>query len=455
MTDTVASDVLRGVGAISQEVGLTKREAYYKLEKGIIPAGKDGSQWVASRKKLREHYATPCIDQRHTGVAASSARGCHGDGPGCRERACCHRPGPLRESGGIGDPGRSSMSINGGRFAVSRDVFEHHLFKKEPFTECQAWIWLVGQAAWKPRRVRATSGRSVQIVDLDRGQLCLALRFIRDAWRWQSEKRVRTFLRRLETDAMIAVQTDTLQNVITVCNYDAYQFATAEPDAHSDAQADAQETHTGRKLKKDNKSKNDKKRKEVYTLGFDEWYAVYPRKKQPSDARKAYAQIIASGTVTEAELLIRTKAFATWWQARPVDEHRYIPYPASWLNKAGFADELDRPPVSQSRTKVGRPISPEIAARREHFGLQPARPGSVADAGELMLCELQERERAGRASAARVVGSSSSADSGTANQPEPSSPGNEWTRPARLVADATQQADALFGPASWSRPSLA
>jgi hypothetical protein len=57
MTDTVASDVLRGVGAISQEVGLTKREAYYKLEKGIIPAGKDGSQWVASRKKLREHYA--------------------------------------------------------------------------------------------------------------------------------------------------------------------------------------------------------------------------------------------------------------------------------------------------------------------------------------------------------------------------------------------------------------
>jgi hypothetical protein len=298
------------------------------------------------------------------------------------------------------------MSSNGGRFAVSRDVFDHPVFKKEPFTECQAWIWIIGQAGWKPRRIRATSGRSVQMVDLERGQFCLALRFIRDALRWSSEKRVRTFLNRLERQGMIAVRRDALQNVVTVCNYDAYQFATSE----TDAQGDAQEAHNGRKLKKENKSKNDKKSKEVHTLGFDDWYAVYPRKKQPDDARRAYAKLIASGTITEAELLDRTKTFAVSWKSRPAEDQRFIPYPASWVNKAGYADEIDRAPAAAPiRGAIGRPISPEIAARREHFGLPPARPGSVADAGQLMLCELEEREQADRASVARVVGSSGSA----------------------------------------------
>ncbi|SDP49337.1 hypothetical protein [Afipia sp. GAS231] len=301
------------------------------------------------------------------------------------------------------------MSINGGRFAVSRGVFDHPVFKMEPFTEREAWIWIIAQAAWKPRQVRATSGRSVQMVELDRGQFCLALRFIQAAWLWPSEKRVRTFLNRLEREGMIAVQRDALQNIVTVCNYNAYQFATSETDTQSDAQSDAQEKRNGRKLKKGNKSKNDKKSKEVLTLGFIDWYAVYPRKKQPDDARRAYAKLIASGTITEAELLDRTKAFAASWKLRPAEDQRFIPYPASWVNKAGYADEIDRAPVAVPiRGGTGKPISPELAARREHFGLSPARPGSVGDALELMRCEAEEREQTDCASAARVVGSSGS-----------------------------------------------
>ena len=55
-TDSVAADLLRGVRPIAQEIGETTRRTYYLLENRLIPAGKQGSLWVASRRTLREHY---------------------------------------------------------------------------------------------------------------------------------------------------------------------------------------------------------------------------------------------------------------------------------------------------------------------------------------------------------------------------------------------------------------
>jgi len=52
----VADDILKGLTAIADELGVTLRQAHYALTEGRIPAGKDGNTWVASRKLLREHY---------------------------------------------------------------------------------------------------------------------------------------------------------------------------------------------------------------------------------------------------------------------------------------------------------------------------------------------------------------------------------------------------------------
>jgi hypothetical protein len=54
---SIANDLLRGARAIADFIGQTLRQTHHKLEKGIIPAGKDGGQWIASRSKLRQHYA--------------------------------------------------------------------------------------------------------------------------------------------------------------------------------------------------------------------------------------------------------------------------------------------------------------------------------------------------------------------------------------------------------------
>lgn len=105
-----------------------------------------------------------------------------------------------------------------GVFAVDRGLFDHPMFAREPYTEREAWIWLVGAAAWRPHRVRV-AGR---IVDLKRGQCAYSVRFLAEKWSW-SKSRVARFLDRLENETMIGTQSGTGATIITICKYDDYQ----------------------------------------------------------------------------------------------------------------------------------------------------------------------------------------------------------------------------------------
>lgn len=105
-----------------------------------------------------------------------------------------------------------------GVFAVDRGIFTDDKFADEPFTEREAFLWLVAEAAWKPRRMR--SGATV--VDLSRGQLCHSVRFMAEAWRW-SKSRVDRFLSKLERWDTIGRTGGTATSVITVCGYDKIQ----------------------------------------------------------------------------------------------------------------------------------------------------------------------------------------------------------------------------------------
>ena len=52
-----ADDVLRGVSAIAAFLGENERRTFYLCERGLIPCGKLGTGWVASKRALRAHYA--------------------------------------------------------------------------------------------------------------------------------------------------------------------------------------------------------------------------------------------------------------------------------------------------------------------------------------------------------------------------------------------------------------
>ena len=55
-SNSLSDDILHGAAAISDFIGSSKRKTLYKLEKGQIPAGKDGRGWVGSKRLIREHY---------------------------------------------------------------------------------------------------------------------------------------------------------------------------------------------------------------------------------------------------------------------------------------------------------------------------------------------------------------------------------------------------------------
>ena len=123
--------------------------------------------------------------------------------------------------------------------------------------------------------------------------------------------------------------------------------------------------------------------------GFEDWYSVYPRKKQRQDAIKAFVRLMRTGTISLESLMAKTRAFAVSWDDRPKQDRQFIPYPASWLNKGGFGDEPD----ASGGEPVSMPIDPrsfteekwrrvleysgEAKTWLDAWGPQPGAPGCL------------------------------------------------------------------------------
>jgi hypothetical protein len=54
--EKIGDDLLRGVARIARFINEEERSTYHKLARGYLPGGKEGSEWIASKTVLREHY---------------------------------------------------------------------------------------------------------------------------------------------------------------------------------------------------------------------------------------------------------------------------------------------------------------------------------------------------------------------------------------------------------------
>jgi hypothetical protein len=226
-----------------------------------------------------------------------------------------------------------------GHINVARSIFDHPMFDDgKPLSDREAWLWLISNAAWRPIQIMVRNGRASEMLNLDRGQLSFSRSFLRKAWRWTSEKRVRTFLARLRQEGMLDLQTGQLQTIITICNYGVFQSGGQLMGPANGPVMGQQRAGNG---PEEENIINIKKNMlpPPSPAGFDDWYAIYPRKKQPQDAKKAFAKLMASGLITLDALMAKTRTFAANWQNEPKDRRKFIPYPASWLNAGGYDDE--------------------------------------------------------------------------------------------------------------------
>ncbi|WP_174830312.1 hypothetical protein [Ruegeria sp. HKCCA4812] len=212
-----------------------------------------------------------------------------------------------------------------GTVNISRDIWHDAAFKPEPFTEREAWIWLVMEARYKPGERRVGN----VVAHLDRGQLAASVRFMAEAWGW-TKSRVDRFLKRLENRDMIGTDSGTGLNIITVCKYDEYQAPLVKAGQPKSQKRDSSGTAAGQQRDKPNKGVI--KGKEGND-SFDEFWSIVPRKVAKGDARKAYARALKK--TDSATLFSAMKAYAA---TRVGQDERYTKHPASWLNAEQWED---------------------------------------------------------------------------------------------------------------------
>jgi hypothetical protein len=233
----------------------------------------------------------------------------------------------------------------GGVFAVDRGVFDHPIFAPEPYTEREAWLWLISAAVWKDTRARV--GR--HIIELRRGQCAFALRFLAGKWKW-AESRVRRFLKRLETDAMIVVSATREATQVTICNYDRYAFGRRNSDAQNDAQTDEPPTHPRRK-EEEGKELNKKGTRAAPgdSPEFEEFWKAYPKRKGSNPkhpAKLIFLSAVKAGT--DPKQIIAAVRAGIGYDADNIGS-QFIPRADKWLRQKSYQDYLDGSEADSAR----------------------------------------------------------------------------------------------------------
>jgi hypothetical protein len=139
--------------------------------------------------------------------------------------------------------------MSGGFYLMQRGWADRAIFAGEPYDKRSAWVWLIENAAFAPHD-RAFDRFTISLA---RGQLAASQRYLAKAWTWPLS-RVCRFLKRLSAEGSISCVSavvgrnatrnatrnahtcvsetpcETPPSVITICNYEAYQFQLGETE---------------------------------------------------------------------------------------------------------------------------------------------------------------------------------------------------------------------------------
>ena len=106
-----------------------------------------------------------------------------------------------------------------GFIVIDRALFSHWIWEERPLSKGAAWIDLIGLANYKT--VKKTVGENV--VTYKRGTVFRSILQLSKRWGWD-RKKVTRFLRALESDKMVALNSTTQGTTITIVNYNKYQI---------------------------------------------------------------------------------------------------------------------------------------------------------------------------------------------------------------------------------------
>ena len=137
---------------------------------------------------------------------------------------------------------------------VSRKIFEHLFWCEDRvYSRFEAWLDIIQCTRFEDTELLIGN----RLITVKRGQLPVSLRYLAERWKW-STKKVSGFLDLLILAQMITKETlkETGQTLITVCNYDIYNFNPKKRKRQKKREGNTKETlrkQEGNKYNKDNK----------------------------------------------------------------------------------------------------------------------------------------------------------------------------------------------------------
>lgn len=248
--------------------------------------------------------------------------------------------------------------IDRGVFSVARDIWDHPVLGREPFTKREAWMWLVSAAAWKPCKV----GHGGRVISVERGEFCYAIRFLERKWNWKPG-RVERFLKTLENHDMIRGTDRDRARVYSICKYNDYQLGhDAERDRYAEPVRDTTATTPRHDRDKEESLQSlepveSKKEKEVERA---------PR-ATPKGTRWASDRVVPEEWLTDADiqrhehnlpridLRLQATKFANYWASRSRDAAR-VDWHKTWINWA-----LSDKDSTHERARSAQPSRVDVA----------------------------------------------------------------------------------------------
>ena len=265
---------------------------------------------------------------------------------------------------------------------INRSDWDGDVLVRGEMSEVEAWHWLQASAAYED----TTQNVRGKIVPVPKGAVMVTLRRLATEFRWGSDKRVRTFLRKLEKAGWITFGADAAADAkrtqggtqyrtqITICGYGENQSAGRSRDAAADAKRTQPRTlknnhTTNNQFSSDEENNAREPRSPSEPRGFSEFWEAYAHKKGVGAARKAYAAALRKSDpqriVDGARLYAATR------------DPRFIKNASTWLNGECWEDD---PTTNQPKEMTN--------------GRRPGMGAAYETRGDARAAELLARRRA-------------------------------------------------------------
>ena len=187
-----------------------------------------------------------------------------------------------------------------GWIKLHRKILECNSLRREPYTQMQAWIWLILMANHKDKTIYVNEQPKV----IKAGQRYTSIENLAKEWQW-SRNKVKRFLSVLESERMIDTERTNAGTTITIINYRVYQLGELADELTYEPTSEPTYEPTSEPQTRMNKNeKNEKEKSIVHSDELDksfkellDRYASFSHNRNGStNAKKKYRLLCTKGS---------------------------------------------------------------------------------------------------------------------------------------------------------------